>query len=337
MTVLVTGGSGLVGSHVIELLHGRGERVRALVRSGAIHTVARLGAEPVVGDVTDGTAWRHAARDVRAIVHAAALVGQRDSYDRFYAVNVEAVRLAVEAARASGALLVHLSSVAVYGRALGDATPGAAVTEESPFRPLSPDDFYARTKRLADELVRAEAGRGGLDAVVLRPDVVYGERDRLFTPKLIGVVRWGMVPVVGTGRNQLACVYVGNVASAVLAALDHPREGFHAYNVTEDAPPALNQHEFLTTFAEALGLRPRLVRVPPQVARLGARVWILGRWLRNPRGYAGIGRSAVAFLTNDNPYSIARARAELEWEPPWTTKAAVTRTVRWYRHGRGAG
>jgi nucleoside-diphosphate-sugar epimerase len=328
MTVLVTGGSGLVGSHVIESLRARGERVRALVRPAAREAVARLGAEPVVGDVTDADTWRRAAPGVRAIVHAAALVGQRVPYDRFAAVNVGGTRLAAQAARAEGARLVHVSTVAVYGRAPGGAAE--PVPETRAFQPIDGRDFYARTKRLAEQLVREETERGGLEAVALRPDVIYGERDRLFAPKVIRLVRIGVVPLVGSGANRLACVYAGNVASAVVAALDAPGAGFRAYNVTEDAPPALDQRAFVLAFARALGVRARCVRVAPALARAGTALWTAWRGLLWPARYPGVGRAAVSFLTTDNLYVAERARAELAWRPPYGTAEGVARTVAWF-------
>jgi len=97
MSVLVTGASGLVGSHVVEALVARGDAVRALVRPASRAAVLRLGADAVVGDVTDPAAWRAAARGVRAIVHAAAIVQRRASWEQYVAVNVEATRLAVAA------------------------------------------------------------------------------------------------------------------------------------------------------------------------------------------------------------------------------------------------
>src|SRR5256886_4811792 len=103
MTVLVTGASGLVGSHVVEALVARGEPVRALVRPASRAAALRLGAEAVAGDVTDPAAWQAAARGVRAIVHAAAIVQRRASWEQYVAVHVDATRPAVAAAPAAGA------------------------------------------------------------------------------------------------------------------------------------------------------------------------------------------------------------------------------------------
>ena len=149
MTVLVTGGSGLVGSHVIEALRARGERVRALVRQGGAEESVP-GAEPIVGDVTDPDAWRRAAVGVRGIVHAAALVVRRAEFAEYERVNVGGTRLAVQAARTTGARLVHVSSAAVYGRTAAYEAGRGAVTEDFPFQPIPEHDFYARTKRTAE-------------------------------------------------------------------------------------------------------------------------------------------------------------------------------------------
>src|SRR3989449_11780462 len=163
MTVLVTGARGLVGSHVVEALVARGETVRALVRPASRAAAAPLGAEAVAGDVTDPAVWQRAAHGVRAIVHAAAIVQRRASWERYVAVNVDATRLAVAAARAERARLVHISSVAVYaGSAAYPATPERR-DEDFPFQPIAAPDFYARSKRMAEAVVRDAAAQRGLD------------------------------------------------------------------------------------------------------------------------------------------------------------------------------
>ncbi len=306
MTVLVTGGTGLVGSHVIEALRAAGEPVRAFA-----------------GDVTDAAAWRRAAAGVRGIVHAAALVAQRAPFAEFERVNVGGTRLAIEAARTAGARLVHVSSVAVYGRTAAYAAGRGAVDEEFPFQPIPERDFYARTKRMAEELIQDS----GLSAAAIRPNVIYGERDRLFTPRVIAVVRRGFFPRIGPGTNHLSCVYAGNVATAIVAALGRGVSGFRAYNVTADAPPALTEREFVAAFAEALGVRVRRIPVPVFLARLGVKLWTHGLRFRDPARYAGLGGAAVGFIVGENPYTAARAQQELGWTPPFDTRTAIRRAV----------
>ncbi|MBI1966915.1 MAG: NAD-dependent epimerase/dehydratase family protein [Gemmatimonadetes bacterium] len=330
MTVLVTGGSGLVGSHIIEALRSRGMSVRALVRAPGRRTVEALGAEAVIGDVTDPEAWRRAAGGVRAIVHAAALVAQHVPYDTFEAVNVGGTRQAIAAARAGGARLVHISSVAVYGRgaAYRAGREGRRITEDSPCGEIEPHDSYARVKRLAEAALWEETSRGGVWAVALRPNVIYGERDRLFSPKVVRAVRLGLVAQIGPGTNRLSCVYAGNVAAAVVAALEADVPAGRAYNVTNDG--GLTQREFVDAFADALGTRLWRIRIPFGAAAAGASLVAVLHRLRRPGAYVGIGDAAVQFIAGDNPFVSDRARAELGWRPPVQPREAIRRTVQWF-------
>src|SRR5258706_322208 len=118
----------------------------------------------------------------------------------------------------------------------------------------------------------------GLSAAASRANGNYGERDRLFQAPVIKVLRAGSLPQNGPGTNPLSCVYVGNVAAAIVAALGPRIPGFGAYNITADAPPALTEREFMGAFAEALGVRVWRVPIPVFVARWGANLW--ARWLR---------------------------------------------------------
>jgi nucleoside-diphosphate-sugar epimerase len=332
VTVLVTGGSGLVGTHVLEALRARGERVRALVRPDSEAIVERFGAEPIVGDVTDPGTWERAAAGCGAIIHAAAIVASRVPLAEFMRVNVGGTRLAVETARRLQVPLIHVSTVAVYGR---DVAPGAASTinEDFPFQPLSDGDYYARSKRAAEQMLREEAERGGggedVAVVVIRPNVIYGERDKLFTARVVATMRRRILPRIGRGTNHLSCVYAGNVASAIVAALDAPpRKGFRPYNVTRDRAPFLTQHEFFEQFAKELGIRVRFVSVPIAVAAAGLAVWSGLLRLLQPRRYSGLAAAAVSFVVGENPYSTDRIRAELKWEPPFDTRTAIARSVR---------
>ena len=333
MTVLVTGGSGMVGSHVITALVARGDSVRALVRPAARPAVAALGATVVEGDVTDAAAWARAATGVRAIVHAAALVAPNVPLETFLAVNVGGTRHALATARATGARLVHVSSVAAYGRTAGDE-PDARVAEDFPFRKIWERDYYALSKRRAEEAVWEEVARGGIAAVVVRPNVIYGEYDRLFSPRVLRAVRGGIVPQIGPGTNRLSCVYAGNVAAAIVLALDAPAAPGRAYNTTDDGPDAFTQRTFVDAFAAAQGVRVRRVRMPYAVARVAVDAWARWQTIARPGRYPGIGGSAVRFLAGENPFVAERARRELGWRPVVEPRDAVRRTVAWLERGR---
>lgn len=329
MRVLVTGGTGLVGRHVIAALARRGERIRALARSdAAAAALAALGAEVARGDLSDEAALDRAAAGCDAVVHTAATVLSRRPWADWRAVNVlGSERVATSTARA-GARLVHLSSVAVYGGRLArrSATPLDEAFDLE--RAATPRDPYARSKREAELAVWRVAQATGLVATALRPCVIYGEGDRHFSPRVARVVRRGLVPLIGDGTNRLSVVYAGNVAAAVLAALDHP-EHPGPFNVTNDAD--LTLREFVAHFAAGLGVRPRFIPIPRRLARSVAKAGDAALALLQPRAALVGMREAVQFLSGDNPFRSDRAERELGWRPVAAAAEAVERTAASFR------
>lgn len=325
MNVFITGGSGLVGSHAIQLLTTHGHGVRALVRDAAgKDLVESLGATAVFGTVEDRDSWIPAA-GTDAIVHAAAVIAPRRRWDTFHSINVDGARNAAVTASKNGIRLVHISSVAVYGRR--KRTGAERIDETREWTELAKPEFYALSKRRAEEAIASISREIALSVVTLRPCVIYGERDRTFLPHVIRVLRFGIAPLVGSGSNTLAIVYAGNVATAVLSALEHPEvEG--PMNVANDGD--VTQRDFFTAVSAALNKRTRFVRIPVPIARAFAATAQGLRMLLAPRKYAGFGATAAEYLSSDNPYSSDRARRELGWLPAIPPEKAIRRSVRWF-------
>jgi nucleoside-diphosphate-sugar epimerase len=324
--IFITGGTGLVGSHAIERLAGAGHEVKAMVRSeSGERLVKSLGAEPVRGAVEDRLSWS-AATGAQAIIHAAALVTTQATWERYSKVNVDAVRSAAETAAAQDARLIHVSSVAVYGR---QPLPNerSLVTEDVEYAPIAKADYYARSKRQAEETLWEVAGRLGVSALAIRPCVIYGERERLFMARLLRILRFGVAPLVGPGDNRLAMVYVGNVIDAIASALERP-ETSGPFNTASDG--GITQCEFYKIIEEETGHRIRMVRVPLAAAAAFGTAWHLAARLRRPGRYAGLGSSSARFLARENPYSSRRAESELGWIPSTPPREALRRTVRWF-------
>ena len=326
MKIFVTGGTGLVGSHAIERFTALGHDVVALARTDRGRRFVRtLGAEPAAGCVEHADDWRAAAA-ADVIVHAAAIVIDPTGWDSYRRVNVQGTLHAARAAAESGSRLVHVSSVAVYGRR-PDAGAAARVTENSPFGPIAEVDYYARSKRDAEAVLWSETGRSGVPAVAVRPCVIYGERERLFMARLLRLLRHGVAPIVGRGDNTLSMVYVGNVVDALERAVEHPSAA-GPFNTANDG--GFTQRELYQIAGEALGRRMLLVPIPEAVAIGAGTAWqVLNRMLR-PNRYTGVGSSSGRFLARDNPFDSGRAVRELGWQPRSEAKAALRRTVAWF-------
>ena len=324
MIIVVTGGTGLVGRHAIAALRARGDTIRALARSEAAATsLAALGAEPVRGDLSDAERLDRLVAGADAVVHSAAVVLAGGPWSAWREANVLGTERVAQSAARHGARLVHISSVAVYGRSYADVDrPGHDEDFDLAAAPPTRDP-YARSKREAELAVWHVARRTGLSAVALRPCVLYGEGDRHFSPRIARVLRRGLVPVIGDGSNRMTVVYAGNVAAAVVAALAHPAVS-GPFNITNDGE--LTLRAFVERFAAGLGISPRWLRIPRRLAWSAARLWDrTAGALPLVSGDLTLS-TAVQFLAGENRYSSARAERLLDWRPPYQAAAAAERT-----------
>lgn len=333
--LFLTGGTGLIGSHVAELWRGRGWTVRCLVRPGSdTRHLEGLGCQLVIGDLTRPESFRGAADGCQVAVHSAAVLGSDPPWEEHRAVNVDGTRHVVaECLRAGVARLVHLSSVAVYGHPADHSR--LPIDESSPTDlPVADSARYERSKRRAEQVVRRSAG-GELGWTLLRPDLVMGERDRLLTPRVMRHVRRVVVAQVGDGDNDLPVVYAGNVARATWAAATSSETEGRVYNVTDDGP--LSQRQLLEAAREHASSSAPLVPVPESLLRAGNRA--LGAAAELLPGDSGnfARRRYLWFLSHDDPFDGSRIRRELDWTPAVSTREGWERSLRWRRRVERAG
>lgn len=322
-TILLTGATGLVGSHAARLFHEHGWRVRALARpTSDVRFLEELDATVVLADVTEPASLSGAAEGCEAVVHAAARLGASDPWERFREVNVEGTRHVLsEAVRAGCRRFVHLSSVAVYGDPAGLPRP---VSEEVPLEaPLGPREHYERSKRMAEAAVR-RAAEGMISWSILRPTVVTGERDRHFAPRVAALADRRVLPTVGPGDNPLPVVYAGDVAEACRRAVTREEADGRIYNVADDG--RLTQRRLLrdaaprgATFVPLpRGAVEAVARTADRLAAMvpdgPSRVWTARR---------------VGFLGRPDPFEAERIRRELGWRPEVGAREGWRRTLRW--------
>lgn len=326
-TALVTGGTGLIGSHTAALFREMGWRVRALIRpSSDAAFLEELGCEFVLADLTDPESVSGAADGCEVVVHAAAQLGTPASMDRHVEVNVEGTRrILKEAIDAGVRRFVHISSVAAYGAPFDDSM--LPLDEETPLDdPIPEEDHYSLTKRMAEEVVRKVDRR--IEWCILRPDMVMGERDRLFTPR---VSRWASRPVLttlGMGANDLPLVYAGNVALAAWLAATQDAAAWRTYNVTDDGE--LTQ-KTLVRMAAGRGPDAPVLPLPvPLILTLGRIGAVVGRIIPGVRPRVLTPRR-VRLFTEGDPYDDALIREELGWKPTVTTEEGWRRSVEWHR------
>jgi nucleoside-diphosphate-sugar epimerase len=329
MRIFLTGGTGLIGSHVAERLRHRGDEVVALARatSDTRHLEA-LGCRLVTGDVLDPVETLAAGmRGCLAVVHAAARVFAGGSRAEFLRANVDGTERVLRAAGAVAPRVVHLSSTAVYsGLPMDRPLTEDRWTEADPDRQRP----YPASKHLSERAAWRLHEDGVVRLTTVRPTVVYGERDRAATPIMVRYATLPVVPLLGGGRTRLPLVYAGNVASGVVAALDREEAVGRAYNLALDEPvTARDMVEFLQ---RELGRWRPSIWLPAAPLRALAALW---EGTRLGRGRGGL-RRVIRSLAADNPYDSTRARLDLGWTNLIAHEEGVRRTVAWWRRREAA-
>jgi len=323
MRAFVTGGTGFVGSHLVEALLGRGFEVRCLVRDPAdLKWLTGLDVELVVGDCSDPEGLKGSTAGADYVFHVAGLTKAVDPRD-YYTVNSDGARNMAEAAlRDNNGLkkFVLVSSQAAAG-------PSQAGVPRKEDDPPSPVTDYGKSKLLAEKYLTGL--KDELPVAIVRPPSVYGPRDRdIYT--FFKLVSRGVRTSFNDERLISFC-YVKDLAEGIIAAALKDTDSGEAFFIAHDRP--LGWDEIGEAVAAALGVRARRVALPIAALSLVALVSegvsaLTGRpALMNRQKMAEIRQRYWVVDT-------AKAKAVLGFEAAVDFRAGAMLTARWYReHG----
>jgi nucleoside-diphosphate-sugar epimerase len=324
---LVTGATGLVGSHIVERLLADGWSVRALVRSPSTD-LSTLGVETTRGDVLDRDAFVGAASGCDAIFHTAAAITTPGGWEVFRQLNVDGTVNAIAAAESSRARLLQLSSVAVYGPAGRYSGPGKKTSEDTVLGPLPERAYYARSKRESEQLVLGAHAAGRIWATAVRPNVIYGRRDRQFVPRLARLLRRGLVPIIGGGRSTFSVIHAANVADGAVRAVASDVAGGRPYNLANDYDVTVRR--FFELAGEGLERHVKFISIPLPVARAAFKIIKSSAQALTAGRFNVISNASLQLLTEDNPFTSERARRELGWSPVVRPEQSIPEAFRWW-------
>ncbi len=326
---LVTGATGMLGSHIAEKLIAQGRRVRALVRPDSdVRFLRTLGVELVVGDLTDPASCERAVQGAGVVYHCAAKVGDWGRWKEFETACLDGTRnLADASIRAGVVRFLHISSTSAYGH---PAEGGPPVDESAPLGQnlWSFWDYYTRSKVDCERLLWDLVESRRLPLTVIRPSWLYGERDRTTLERLVGRLKAGKVPLIGRGDNPLSAIYAGNVADAAILAANDPGSIGEAYNITHQGQ--ITQREFLGMFIDAIGAPPIRRRISyPLTFAASFLIEAIAR-TRGRKRPPIITRYATWLMGRNLSYSTAKAEARLGWRPAVGNRESIERSVRWF-------
>ena len=320
-TVLVTGGSGFLGSNLAWALLERGLRVRILRRSGSdLRAIGDADVEHVIGDVRDRDTLRNAVAGCDTVFHAAAVVSYwKKKRQELIDVNVGGTQNVIDVCLELGVeKLVHTSSIA----AIGFAGEGHYADESNEFNWQRYDVGYRNSKHQAEELVRSGVRRG-LPAVIVNPSVMIGPRDIHFLGGQIlrDVYRKKIFYYVSGG---ISIADVADVVGGHIAAALKGRIGERYILCGEN----LTHRQVLATTADVVGGLKPLFRLPMPAVRLIAAVSEAVGTMTDREPW--VPRELMAGIDRTCWYSASKAIRELGYSiTPF--RSALERTFAWYR------
>lgn len=331
MKLIVTGGTGFLGRHLVWRAAAEGAEVVFTGRSAqAADEVIRRAPAPVRwqplehgGDAAE-CLLSEAARDADAIVHCAALSSPWGRFAEFQRANVASTAEVIAACKAQGVRrLVHISTPSMYFgfKDRLDIRENADLSE--------PVNAYVRTKLAAEALVRAS---GLPEVAILRPRALFGPWDQTLVPRLLRVMGKGPMPIMRGGNIQLDLTYIDNAVTAVWLALTRPLpRALSTYNVSNGEPRALL--DVLAVMAREFGLPLRTRRVPWPLVELIARG--LETFARLGSGKEPpLTRYSAGVLAFSQTLDITALRDELGYRPAVGIDEGIRRHAEWWRAQR---
>jgi nucleoside-diphosphate-sugar epimerase len=322
MDILVTGGAGFAGRHLVQRLLTAGHRVTVidLQRSTTMDELRGMGAELVFGSITDAQLVGRAMAGHQIVYHLASAF--RDIYapdELYWDVDVNGTRRVLEAAERCGVQrVVHVSTQGVHGSL--EQTPG---DEDSP---IAPRDYYCEAKYQA-EVVCQEFIQRGTDVVIVRPTSIFGPGDTHGWLKLFRMVQAGRFLMIGDGQTLNHPLYVENLVDCLELAGTVPQAKGRTY-LAADAE-AITLSQLVDEIAATLGVRLRMLRFPSyRLAWLGAAAV---EYACKPLGISPpVFRRRLSWFRTNRAFSIERARRELGYEPRVGLREGLARTAAWY-------
>ena len=321
MKVLVTGGTGFAGSHLVDRLISDGFEVRVIARSQKkAEKLKEKGVDIVLGSITDKDVVKKAVNGVKKVYHLAANWRTAGVPDKVYwDVNVGGTRNLLEASiKENIERFVHCSTMGVHGHV--DEIPSNENTR------YNPGDIYQVTKLEAEKLALNFYKEKGLPVSVIRPCAIYGPGDTRLLKMFKAIAKKRFI-MLGSGKTLYHMVYVTDLIEGFRLAADRQEAVGEAFLIGGEEYISLNK--LAKMIAKEIGVSPPKIHFPVwPVELLGTIVEKICIPLKiEPPIY----KRRVLFFTKDRAFDISKAKNILGYKPKVNIRTGIKKTVKWYR------
>lgn len=323
MNVLVTGATGFVGSHVVDVLLDRGYDVSYIARATSNHRwLDGKRVRRVEGSLFDHTSLRQAVSEADMVVHVAGLTAAKSEAE-YVRGNRDATQNLIDAVMAYRTELqrfVHISSLAVCGPARDLDHP---VRESDTCHPLT---AYGRTKRMAEDVVNGVSDR--LPITIVRPPAVYGPRDEA-TLTFFQTIGKGLAPLIGFDEKFVSFIHVRDLARGIVEAMEAPAAKGETYFVTSSG--FHTWPEISAVSASIMGKR-RIIKIKlPHALVLGIAGTVGLATKLGPKPSVLNYEKGIDFIQRYWICSPDKARRDVGFTQQISLQEGIQETVAWYR------
>ncbi|WP_223067237.1 NAD-dependent epimerase/dehydratase family protein [Paenibacillus caui] len=325
MNVLVTGGTGFLGSRLALKLNELGYQVTAIGRNEAAgHKLANDNIHFVRCDLRDTEQVFRLCRDKDYVFHCGALSSPWGKYKDFYDINVGGTHNVIEGSKKAGIKrLIHVSTPSIYF----DMKDKWNIAESDPL-PIRPINHYAKTKLMAEQLCDA-AYKAGLPVIGIRPRGLFGPGDTSIIPRLIRANSKFGVPIINKGKALVDVTYVDNVVDSLIRCKDSDNSTLgKMYNITNGEP--MYFIDLIERVFRQLNLdfRPRMISFDTAY-RVASMMELMSKTILFGKEPI-LTKYSVGVLAKSQTLSIKAAQEELGYQPRISIEQGIEQFARWW-------
>lgn len=322
MKILVTGGTGFIGSYFIPMLLHQGHTVKLLVRNEEkARKLFGNTCDYHIGDITDRSSLKGCCDGIDIVFHLVAKSGNdlptKENFEIFRKINVEGTENII-AECTNVKKFIYVSSTAAMG--LVKENP---ISEKSKCNPELP---YQVSKYEAENLIRKKC-KDNFPGIIVRPSKVYGVNETNYTYlTLAKLVKKGFFLKIGNGHNYTSNIYVHDFARFLVCLVDNGRIG-ETYIVSSDK--SIDFIESGKIIADELGIQLRVVKISPYIMLMASSILeriftILGR-------KPVVTRKNIQMTLQDRVYDVSKVKREVGFTPEVSMEEGIRKVIRWYK------